>query len=178
MTEPAPILSQDFRKFLVEAKQHGYGTPDANESTTGSGAKVITYARDQYMYVDNFVGGNPYGGYEHVSVLEAGEYLPIWDMGYRQTYKADSFSDNKLVETLGKVLAQPKPELPLRGPIHWEEGDLRYVVQAANRDSALEDFDIEEFIYTGHRKVYVARFMGGLINKSKIPELVFENGTQ
>ena len=77
MAEQLPKLSQEFHDFLAEAKQHGYGSPDAQQVVTDSGARQISYQRDPYLYLDNFVGGNPYSGYEHVSVKTGYTFIPV-----------------------------------------------------------------------------------------------------
>lgn len=51
MSEQLPVLSQAAQAFIVEAKQHGYGTPGADVRPTESGAKEIHYRKDPFWYV-------------------------------------------------------------------------------------------------------------------------------
>ena len=143
-------LSQEFIDFLVEAKKHGYGTPDAQQRATDSGAREIAYSRDPFLYIDNFVGGNPYGGYEHVAIKTGYVFVPVWTMSYYETYKEPKTSDNELTQVLGQVLTQPaETGLPIRGPQHWEQDQYEYVLSS---EGTLEKFEAEEWIagHVGH----------------------------
>ena len=167
-----PRLSEDFRDFLIEAKQHGYGMPDAQlvPEPENSGAKVIVYERAPYLYVDNFVGGSPYLGYEHVSALVDGVYTPVWGMSYFERFRGD-ITPQQLGGTLGKVLASPDTSFPIRGPFEWEEDDMHYRLQPFSGSEKLEAFEAKETISRinplGNKQtLYVAEFAGKLVNRS------------
>jgi hypothetical protein len=166
VSEAIPKLNQDFRDFLIEAKQHGYGSSDAKQSTAKSGAKQIEYERGLFLYVDNYAGGNPYAGFEHVAANVDGVYLPIWGMSYYETHKHPDATDQELTDVLGQVLVQPDPRLPIRGPRRWENSGVTYTMTS---DDNLEKFEAEEWIAREideriKRVIYTAKFMGGLVN--------------
>jgi len=172
MAEAPRRLSEDFRDFLVEAKQHGYGNDITVPEETSSGSWRLTYSSGPWQYVDSWEGGSPMGGHEHVSYEVEGSYVPVWQMSYRETSENhDAISGEDLRSTLGKVLSQPDPDLPIRGPKFWQEAEIRYRLQPVHRNCAIEDFDAEEFIFNGKGPaVYVARFMGGLVNRNVLLE--------
>lgn len=167
MAEALPKLSPDFRDFLIEAKQHGYGSDIKTMPPTLEGEHGALYESGPYRYIDRWVGGNLYGGFEHVSAEIDGAHVPIWSMQYIETY-LHGMDEYELRQIIGKVLAQPDPNLPLRGPKSWQEADTKYFYRPVSRDSNLESFDVEEFIHQGTRRVYVARFMGGLVNRDNL----------
>ncbi len=162
MASPDIVGSPEFTEFLIEAKQHGYGAEGNERTTTESGAYVGSYAAGPFRYVDNYVGGNPYAGFEHVSYDAGDGHKPVWAMSYYETQL--DMSGSELFAIMKKVLIQPDPDLPLRGPKEWQDGDVRYWTQPVSRGAELEKFDVEEFIAIGNRRLYTARFMGGLVN--------------
>lgn len=166
MSETLPKLSQDFRDFLIEAKsEHGYGQPKSKVQTNDSGGKRIRYKNVEFSYVDEFVGGSPFSGYETVSVRLSDRLHPVWSMAYFETFRSPEFSVEELSEVIGTVLTEPDPDLPIRGPKHWEVDDYRYKYQRVDRTGTLERFDVEEFIHKNGKRMYVARFIGGLVNR-------------
>ena len=168
MAAPSPQLSPEFTEFLLEARQHGYGTEEAAaQPLLASGAHQVTYEQDPYSYTDLWVGGNPYAGFEHVSAKIDGQYTPIWAMTYLET-KLDGMQGDELTAVLARVLRQPDPALPLRVPKHWEQDGVRYGWEVVDKTSSLAGFDIKEYVAQGGRRVYVARIMGGLVNRDNV----------
>src|SRR5579884_2023273 len=100
MPERLPQLSPEFREFLVEAKIKGYGSESAAKTRLESGATEIVYETDSWRYTDNYVGGDPYVGYENVAYEREGLWLPVWGMAYSGRIR-DSELDG---ETLGTLL--------------------------------------------------------------------------
>lgn len=171
MAEATPKLNREFVDFLVEAKQHGYGSPDARRITTETGASEISYSREPYLYLDNFVGGNPYGGYEHVAVKIGYTYVPVWAMSYHETFKAAGITDKRLTEVLGQVLSKPDSELPVRGPQSWRGGAYKYKLNFGE-DASLEKFEAEEVITSRSKIIYTAKFIGGVVNLEAVAGIV------
>ncbi len=172
-------LSPSFRDFLIEAKQHGYGSPDAQQTRTETGSQRIVYQKGPYIYLDSFVGGEPFGGYEHVSVKLGYTYTPIWAMAYYETHKDPELADEELGKVLSTVLAQPDPSLPIRGPNHWKQGKYEYALYTEDY-GALEKFTAEEWIakqVSARQKkvIYTARFIGGLVNLDASSQVIKPN---
>lgn len=170
MPERLPQLSSEFREFLVEAKQNGYGSELATKTNLKSGASEIVYEADDWRYTDNYVGGDPYVGYEHVSYKADGVWRPVWGMAYRGRIRDLELDGNTLGELLGTFLAQPDADMPIRGPLKAEDNahGFRYRLTYAAM-SKLENFEANEWIYKTHEKgenlVYTASLLGGLANR-------------
>lgn len=175
MVEALPTLSQDFRDFLVEAKtEHGYGQPGANVEPGENGGKRLVYENSVFSYVDEFVGGAPYLGHESVAVLQPDQRLhAVWGMSYFETHRDAELPESELGGVFAEVLSRPDETMPIRGPRKWEGDGLRYEFHLVDRTSTLEWFSAKEVVYGKGRKLYVARFVGGLANRD--PELEATN---
>jgi hypothetical protein len=169
----APVLSQEFRDFLIEAKTHGYGTESVDKLTLYSGSTEIAYEDGDWLYMDSYAGGDPFTGYEHVSVRhpqDSGTWVPVWGMNYFGQIKNNRISGQRLAQLLGEVLVKPEPAMPIRGPqMHFfKNGGGRYELR--NTRGTLESFTAFEVIGRNMQdQLYRAEFMGGLINRN--PEL-------
>jgi hypothetical protein len=162
--------AQELTDFLIEAKRHGYGTADTNRAELASGAHQISYEVEDWLYTDNFVGGNPFTGYEHVAKrLPDGpqKWLPVWGMSYYGSILDDRLTGKELNRLLGKVLENPEPTFPIRGPrMHFLSGFGRYELRA---DGTLANFTAKEWIGRSTRhKLYRAQFIGGVINAGQV----------
>ena len=167
MSQPNHPFSAEFVEFLVEAKQHGYGSPDADVSETPGGGRQIVYQSGDWRYTDNFIGGLPFVGSETVSVRTnlngnaEKDYTPVWGMSYVGKALDNGIKDDELGDILGKILADPDPELPVRGPKVWQEDRLRYGYAA---DGGLDGFTLKEHLMKEGRIVYIATFIGSIAN--------------
>lgn len=170
MTAPQPELSPMFREFLVEAKLNGYGSEDVVKTRLESGANEIVFEQDDWRYTDNYIGGNPYAGYESVAVKQADElWLPVWGMAYKSKPLDPELDGATLGGLLGEFLSQPDPTLPIRGPLNaWDKSKSYRYRLTHSFSSNLEDFEAGEQITRrqgeSDRILYSARFLGGLAN--------------
>ncbi len=165
-----PQLSEEFREFLIEAKtEHGFGAPDVKVTPTESGGSRITYQNSHFLYVNTFEGGSPFVGHESVSIVEEGGLMPVWGMSYLATLRDKGhITDEEVEALLGTALRQPDPALPVRGPKSLESDDFHYALRPVDKNSSLESFDVEEIVRGRERTLYVARFMGGLVNRTAL----------
>lgn len=163
MSNSEVLLSDEFRDFLIDAKQNGYGSDGVKKYSTPSGGHEILYQNGDWLYTDVFVGGDPFSGFEHVSYKrENGKeyWLPVWGMSYRGRVLDPEFS-SRITPYLGKVLAEPEYEMPLRGPFSTKLGDNEYEFEY---DGTLEEFTASERFFLGDNNLYIAQFAGGLAN--------------
>lgn len=173
------VEHENFRDFLVRAKQNAYPNPSAEArvvATTGGG-REISFTEAPFTYVDQYVGGDPFGGHEFVALraqkVTGDVDVPIWNMSYYETEFEEgiNLTAAHLREILGRVLQNPDEELPVRGPLGLNldlpgSGRVKYTFEP-ERGSKLGKFSAEETIKLNGRRVYVARFIGGIINYDK-----------
>ena len=162
MAESQPNL----REFLVEAKQQGYGSTISRPIAGQLGDKKLAHINYDLglAYQDQWIGGNPYVGYEFVSRANKNidlSYTPIWGMAYHGGARRPE--DVDVVNSwLRRALPNPDPDIPIRGPLEGIEDDTgRYTITV---DGDLEGFTAEELIMSDNRIIYVANFLGGLAN--------------
>lgn len=164
-------LPADFNEFLLEAHSHGYAEQQGENTRLllANGSHHISYVREPYSYTDIWVGGTPFSGMEHISRRSDEVYQPLWAMIYRQTFWDKTLlPEEELADVLNTVLAQPNPQLPLRGPKSWEKNAKVYWTRPVTSGSNLDNFDIEEFINKNGQRVYTARFMGGIVDQNNV----------
>ena len=118
---------------------------------------TIVYEKDNWKYHDNYFGGEPYGGREVVFHNEK----PIWMMVYYGWVVPGNNPDD-VYGMLTKALRASDIDMPYRGPKELVDGDSKYV-NDLNGD--VENFSGEERIYKGNTLLYIAKYMGGLIDR-------------
>ncbi len=163
MAEALPKLTDEFRDFLIEAKQHGYGSDRPRKLSTPNGGTEIVYCREPWLYTDMYEGGDPYGGHESVAYKRQNgseSWLPIWEMSYRGKV-IDPIFLQRISLALPYVLSKPEYEMPIRGPFKDEWKGYNYELRF---EGAIEEFTATERFHE-MRDLYVAHFLGGFVNR-------------
>jgi hypothetical protein len=75
---------------------------------------------------------------------------------------AEGVDTDRVYPLLEKALSKSKIEKPYRGPDEYVEDTSIY---ANDMEGDVENFRGEERIYDGDELLYIARYMGGLVNK-------------
>lgn len=148
---------EQLRSFLLYSGREGYAhiTEDAMKKEQ-DGSTSIVLEKDNWKFHDNYFGGEPYGGREVVFY----EHKPVWIMVYYGNVDASLSDLAPVYGFLKKALALVPDEAPYRGPAVFIEDDFRY----ENKwNGSLDDFSGEEIIYLENRKIYSARYGGGLV---------------
>jgi hypothetical protein len=149
------------RGFLLEANVSGYASGKANAWTKNKdGSTTITYDRKGWKYHDNFFGGEPYGGREVVSYK--GE--PLWMMVYYGAISDTERDFKGLYAFLQRALRADPKSNPFRGPRIFREGNLSY---RNSWKGSLDSFHGEENITRSGKKIYYAKYLGGLVDRRK-----------
>ena len=68
----------EIRKFLVRANRNGYGNESVKPLGEKDGSHTITYSEPDWLFHDNYFGGEPYGGREVIHFKN----VPVWMMVY------------------------------------------------------------------------------------------------
>lgn len=151
---------EELRTFLVEANKHTYATGDESlnkkeidQSTT------IYYEQKDWSFHDNFFGGEPYGGREVIFYKNK----PIWMMVYYGSINETVVAET-VYSTLQKALRAMPESSPFRGPHKLEDGEFTYMNTWAG---TIENFSGEETILKNGKKIYTAKYIGGLVDKKR-----------
>lgn len=152
---------EELAQFVRKANQEGYGSGNEQSWTKEvDGSTTITFESGDFRVHDNFFGGEPYGGREVVFYKKK----PFWMMVYYgRVYPGQ---DRKRIYALvRKALANAPIEMPVRGPLELEDGDLTY---ENGWTGDIKDFSGHEEIIDGKgQTIYSARYAGGLVDQRK-----------
>lgn len=141
------------RSFVVEAHANGYA--DAGGEVSGDGTKRIEYERDDWRYLDVYVGSRDFLGAEFV--FDAGQ--PVWAMNYYGYLLDDAVDADVAYGFLQDALSRVDEEHPFRGPDLVRE-DYAY----ENRQyGGIDRFLGEEAIAVDGEPVYEGYYRGGLV---------------
>ena len=147
--------------FLVKAKKAGYASGDnVNKKTEKNKSKTITFKSGDWKYNDNYFGGEPYGGEEVVFFKNQ----PVYMMAYYGSVDK-SFKDFKEVyKCLQEALTIIPKDKPFRGPKFYKNGNYAYRNWFSGE---VTNFHGVEKIYFGKKKIYEAKYVGGLVDQRK-----------
>jgi len=150
---------KELKQFILEASHNTYASGDKNiREIQDDKSTTVTYSKGDWKYHDNYFGGEPYGGREVVFYKDK----PVWMMVY-YGWIVESIDTDRVYPILGKALSNSTIDKPYRGPDEYIEGNSIY---ANDMEGNVESFRGEERIYDGEELLYIARYMGGLINKN------------
>ncbi len=147
------------KEFILEASHNTYanGNEDIRKKQV-DGSTTIEYVNGDWKFHDNYFGGEPYGGREVVFYKDK----PVWVMVY-YGWVTEGVSTDRVYPILGKALSNSTVEKPYRGPDEYVEGNSIY---ANDMEGDVESFRGEERVYEGEELLYVARYMGGLVDQN------------
>lgn len=148
---------KEIKEFLIRANKNGYGNESVQETTESDGSHTITYSEGDWLFHDNFFGGEPFGGREVIFQKNKA----LWMMVYFGLI-SDSTLQKEIYTFLKKALLNFTEDLPYRGPKEMAEGAWKYTNYVTG------DFDSffgEEVIFYEGKEVYRAKYQGGLVDK-------------
>lgn len=149
---------EEIRQFLVKANRNGYGNEQVKQINESDGSHTISFSEGNWLFHDNFFGGEPFGGREVISYKEK----PVWMMVYYGNV-AEMSLQKETYTFLKKALLNFPEDMPYRGPAELGEGDWRYSNAVSGEFAS---FFGEESIFYRDKIVYQAKYQGGLVNKS------------
>lgn len=140
--------------FLCEAKKNTYpGNGEEEKNSLRMKSHDYIYNRDNYSYVDTYLGGEKFTGEEAMWM----EKNPIWAMNYSGRALSEQFS----LEFLKEALSQVGPENPFRGPDIYQNGDYIYYCSVRGNFTW---FQGNEKVFCKDTLVYECFFHGGAIS--------------
>jgi hypothetical protein len=147
------------KEFILEASQNTYASENPDiKVREKDGSTTITYEKGPWKYHDNYFGGEPFGGSE--VVFFKGE--PVWMMVY-YGWVVEGNNPDDVYGILTKALRSSNIEMPYRGPKELIDGEFNYINEL---NGEVDNFFGEEKIYKGDTLLYLAKYMGGLVDKN------------
>lgn len=150
----------ELEDFLYRAdRPHADGTADLTSQANGS--RTITYQEGEWVMTDNFFGGEPYGGHQVIHC--SGE--PVWLCAYYGIVLTEEGSTDLVYDFLRFVLRHASPSQPLRGPELFTSHPESVMVYRNAVEGDITQFKLTETIHESGKMVYIANFIGGLVDQ-------------
>jgi hypothetical protein len=153
-------------QFLLSAKIATYAS-GKKARRYPNGLKVFNYKENEFSYRDIYYGSLIDAGFEVVF----NEKLPVWSMAYRGGMIVNQLDSKICFDFLRKALAYTDNIFPVRGPGCYEEGDFKYC--NAHQGNIYDFAGNEDVSYKGE-KVYLKKYIGGVINQHDYNKLHFK----
>jgi len=148
--------TEEIKNFLIQANRNGYGNALVKPSDEVDGSHTITYKEANWLFNDNYFGGEPFGGREIISHQDK----TIWMMVY-YGFVINMTLQTEIYGFLKKALLNFTEDMPYRGPEKLEDGDWLYINKVTGY---FDRFSGEETITFKNNEVYCAKYQGGLVN--------------
>jgi hypothetical protein len=154
-------LTKDLCKFLVEAKISTYASGDKSKLIKEKDKSTsVYYSAGDWLYHDNYFGGEPFGGREAVFFKNQ----PVYLMVYYGLVLDSGIPIKKIYGFLQQALKLIPEDKPFRGPAFLKEGDFEY---KNFFEGEIENFSGEEVIYYQRKEVFKTEYLGGLVDQQK-----------
>ena len=155
------INLKQLNEFLIKAKKAGYASGNnAKKIKEKNKSKTITFKNGDWFYNDNYFGGEPYGGREVVFFKDQ----PVYMMVYYGEVDAKIKIFKGVYKFLQEAITLVPKDKPFRGPKFYQNGDYAYRNWIHGE---ITNFSGVEKIYLGKKKIYEAKYMGGLVDQRK-----------
>ncbi len=153
------VSEKQIADFLFSALSESWAKEDVVETNPFPKLKLIKSESGDWRYVDQYVGGEPFQGFEVVWFKD----VPIWSMTYRGRYKGRE--DYKLfLKFLKTALMQMPKDAPYRGPSIFESAEFAGWKYENKWNGKIKEFNGKEKISVNNKIVYQARYQGGIVN--------------
>jgi len=145
--------------FLLDAARRGYAAGgNARKVREPDGSTTILYEEDDWSFHDNYFGGEPYGGREVVFLGGRARWIAV----YYGWVEGAAVDPERVYGFLQHALQAAPAAFPIRGPDEFSEPPFIY--RNAHTGSVV-NFSGEESIHERGRRVYAARYLGGLVDR-------------
>lgn len=146
--------------FLLYCARCGYASLKEEEiKSEKDGSHSIKLVRDDYLFHDNYFGGEPFGGREVVFH----KAKAVWMMVYYGEVKDRTLPSDLIYSVLRSALAEAPVEAPFRGPEKHLVEDFSYLNKWTG---GICSFSGRERILRAGEEVYSASYAGGLVDIS------------
>jgi hypothetical protein len=154
------INLKELSKFLVTAKKATYASgEEAKKIIEKDKSTTLIFESGDWLYHDNYFGGEPYGGRE--VVFFKGE--PVYIMTYYGWVESTVENVSEVYTTLQGALRLISEASPFRGPKNFSLDGFEYI---NNFEGEVNKFFGEEAIITAEgEKIYQAKYLGGLVDQ-------------
>lgn len=157
------IDKKKLREFLINTEKVGYASGDkAKKIKEKDQSKTIIFKKGDWKCHDNYFGGEPYGGREVIFYKNQPVYMMVY-YGWVNKSVGDFKRVYKFLQEALSIKSQ-NDLLWIRGPKKYTNNGFIY---KNNFQGTIENFFGEEIIKLKGKKLYEAKYVGGLIDQRK-----------
>ncbi len=157
-------LLKHLKEFLKESGKADFASSDPKRWTKEKDSSTtIKYESGNWKFNDNFFGGEPYGG--RTVVYYKGS--PVWMFIYYGWVEPNVANIQKVYDFLKGALNTDSENKMFRGPKKFVQNNFTY---KNSWKGNLGKFLGKEAIYNKGKKIYQAKYMGGLVDQRKDKE--------
>ena len=150
------IAKEEIISFLIKAKKATYSSGKSPKRYS-NGNKVYVFKHKDFQYRDLYFGSLIDSGIEVIYYKNS----PIWSMSFRGGMTTSEIDSHICFEFLKKALSNPDNKLPARGPMLYKSDCFVYVNLIQGH---IFDFNGTELIFKNEDKIYLKKYIGGIIN--------------
>lgn len=148
---------ENLKNQLQKFNLMGYSDTNAKYIDNKKGGKIIILTDGLWKYEDEFYGGEPYCGNETMWFKGKNVFRCVY---WGKVAQGINFSD--IYAFLREALKKgPNKNCVHRGPKKYINGNLTYTNECKG---TINEFVQKEKIFVNEKQVYMAHFIGGLIN--------------
>lgn len=155
------ISDKQITEFLYKTIKDSWANPNIIEERPFPGLKLIKSKKDELWYIDQYVGGEPFQGFEVIWHKE----LPVWSMCYRGLYSGKEPYE-KFIAFLKAALRDGPEKMPVRGPKEFKSEEFPYWKYKNEWKGKIEEFEGRELIFFKGKEVYWTEYQGGRVNSN------------
>jgi hypothetical protein len=153
------INLKQLSEFLVKAKKSGYAAGNrVKKIKEKDKSKTIIFKDGDWKYHDNYFGSKPFGGREVVFFKNQPVYMMIYYGSVNKSIK----DYKKVYKFLRDALILIPKDKPFRGPKKYVQSDYIYINKFKGK---IDNFSGIEIITIKRRKIYRAKYIGGLVGQ-------------
>lgn len=144
------------RDFIYAAKLSTYAS-GIKSTRYPNHLKEYLFAKDNYLYKDNYYGSAIDAGFEVIYESE----IPIWSMSYRGGISEQGIDTKECFKFLIQSLSNVPHSFPVRGPSFYKEFNYQYINE---HQGDILDFIGCEKILLNDKLIYIKKYFGGVFN--------------
>jgi hypothetical protein len=153
-------LEPKLLKFLNSTE--GWADENIREFTPKPGLKTSITRKGVWTYSDQYVGGEPFQGFEIVWLRR----IPVWSMSYRGLWNGKDYKE--MLRFAKKALRAHSWSAPWRGPKRFSTKDMPNWSYTNKWHGTIREFRGTEKIFFKRKEVGWTIYHGGVVNRKHL----------
>ena len=153
------VIEKQIAKYLFKTLKDSWANENVKMTKPFPELKLLNSKSGDWRYVDQYVGGEPYQGFEVIWFKNK----PIWSMTYRGLYHG-SEPYKKFITFLKAALSAAPKEMPVRGPKKFAQKQFANWSYENSWRGKMNEFKGREEVFFKKKIVFWTDYQGGTVN--------------